>query len=200
MKTRELNDLIKAWFMISLAFAVLFSGGYMLFAEFDSIGFLVVFLISGFTVGLAFLFHELMHRAIAHKYRCEAEFRAFPNMLWLALLMSFFGFIIAAPGAVMISGFLTRKQNGKISLAGPLTNIVLAILFLIILLATSPFLVNDLISLILIYGFRINSLLALFNMLPFGVFDGAKVLDWNKTIYTIFVLIALALFVIGYVI
>jgi len=50
------------------------------------------------------------------------------------LLFSLFGFIIAAPGAVFIRGMITRERNGKISLAGPMTNIVLAILFLIQLL------------------------------------------------------------------
>ena len=199
MRKREIYDLAKAWFMISLAFTILFSGGYFVFVEFNYTAFLTAFLVSGFTVGLAFLFHEIMHKIVAQKYGCKAEFRAFSRMLWLALLMSFFGFIIVAPGAVMISGFLTKKQNGKISLAGPLTNIILALLFLTLLLITKS-LTNSFMFLVLSYGFRINSLLALFNMLPFGFFDGAKVLFWNKTIYTIFALIALALFIIGYVV
>ena len=51
-------------------------------------------------------------------------------MLVLAILMSFFGFIFAAPGAVVIkASYIHPSKNGKISLAGPLTNIILALLF-----------------------------------------------------------------------
>src|SRR3989344_2709086 len=33
------------------------------------------------------------------------------------------------------------------------------------------------------YGFLINSWLALFNMIPFWLFDGYKILKWNKMVY-----------------
>ena len=99
------------------------------------------------------------------------------NMLWLALIMSWFGFVIAAPGAVMIScKNLTKEKNGKISLAGPLTNLVIAVLFFGGLLFLPD-------NKVFYYGFLINGWLALFNMIPFGIFDGAKVLKWNRLVY-----------------
>ena len=36
---------------------------------------------------------------------------------------------------------------------------------------------------IAVYGFIVNTWLALFNMIPFYVFDGAKIWRWNKQIY-----------------
>ena len=192
---REIKELFVAWLMISLAFAILFSGGASSLLS-PSFTFVLSLIISAFTVGISFLFHELMHKYVAQKYGLWAEFRAFYKMLWLALLYSFFGFIIAAPGAVMIRGFLSKEKNGKISLAGPLTNIVLALIFFVPLL----FYKEGISGLFFSYGFKINSLLALFNLIPTLPFDGAKVYLWSKTIYIIAVVFALLLFLSTYLI
>ena len=180
----EIRDIIKAWFIISLAFAILLRGSELQFSY--------IFIISALTVGIGFLFHELAHKITAQHYGCDAEFRSFDTMLILALIMSFFGFIIAAPGAVFISGPVGRKRNGKISAAGPLMNLVLAFIFLIVLLVTT----NKILLTISNYGFMINSWLALFNMLPFGNFDGVKVLKWNKVVYFSMVAVAFIFIII----
>ena len=83
---------------------------------------------------MAFLLHELGHKLVAQKYGCQAEFRSFDQMLILAVIMSFFGFILAAPGAVLIQGRVSRKQNGIISATGPGVNLSLAVMFFIALL------------------------------------------------------------------
>ena len=106
--------------------------------------------------------------------------------------MSFFGFIFAAPGAVMISGPVGIRRNGKISLAGPAVNIVLAALFLGFLFLNP----SGIAATIAYYGLLINTWLALFNMIPFGNFDGAKILKWNKLIYGFFVSVVIILMVI----
>jgi len=190
---KEIKDLFIAWFMISIAFAILFSGGLDSFL--NPVFLLISFGISALTVGIGFLFHELMHKLIAQKYHLWAEFRASYNMLWLAIAFSFFGFIIAAPGAVLIKGPLSRERNGKISLAGPLTNIVLAILFLLLIVLFSK---EGLIGLFFNYGLTINSLLAAFNLLPFGFFDGKKVYVWNKTAYFISLILSISLLIFGF--
>ncbi len=192
---KEIKDLFIAWFMISLAFAILFSGGLRLFLSASL--FFISFIISALTVGIAFVSHELMHKALAQKFGLFAEFRAFYKMLWLALLFSLFGFIIAAPGAVMIKGLVSKEKNGKISLAGPLTNIILAFLFFIFLFL---FNFSGLFLLFLSYGLTINSLLALFNLIPLLPFDGYKVYIWNKTAYIVAVLFAGLLFIVRFVI
>lgn len=153
-------------------------------------------------MGVGFVLHELMHKLIAQKYGCDAEFRAFNKMLWLAVIMSFFGFIIAAPGAVMIRGYLNKEQNGKVSLAGPLTNLVLATVFflLLILFENLTNLTSKFLFIILNYGIIINSLLAAFNMIPVMPFDGAKILAWNKAIYAIITILAVGLFIMTYIV
>ena len=84
----ELIDIAKAWLAISLAFAFTYSGARLLGGSFNrvfSLQFLVVFLISLFTAGLGFLLHELSHKFVARRYGCLAEFRAFDQMLYLAV-------------------------------------------------------------------------------------------------------------------
>src|SRR3989344_3276063 len=114
---REQRDLFLAGIMISAAFAILLSGGLRSILSFDP-RILIILGIAFFTAGIGFLLHELMHKYVAQRYGLQAEFRAFYNMLWLALLFSLFGFIFAAPGAVFIRGMINKEKNGKISVAG----------------------------------------------------------------------------------
>jgi Zn-dependent protease len=193
----EKKDLLIADLGISLAFAILLSGGYSIFSSID-LSFLVVFVAAFFTAGVGFLVHELMHKFIAQRYGLFAEFKAFYNMIGLAILFSFFGFIFAAPGAVFIRGLrIDKEKNGKISLAGPLTNVVLAIIFLVLILLFGN---QSILGQTLHFGLSINSLLAAFNMIPAMPFDGAKILAWKKSTYTITTLIAVGLFVVSLVI
>lgn len=193
---KELKDLFFAWLIISLAFAILLGGGIGIFLSLSSI--VLSFGVSVLTVGIAFIFHEIMHKFMAQRYGLWAEFRAFYPMLFLSILFSFLGFIIAAPGAVVMRGYnLTREKNGKISLAGPLINIILGIIFLILILSFNSV---GVLGLFFSYGLTINSLLAVFNLLPFFIFDGKKVYDWNKTVYFISMTIAVLLYFSSYII
>ncbi|MBN2368310.1 site-2 protease family protein [Candidatus Woesearchaeota archaeon] len=171
----EKQHLLKSWVAVSLAFAILM--GNIL-----SSVFLVYFVIALITVGLGFLLHEIAHKYVAQKYGCWAEFRADDRMLIFAVFSAFLGFVFAAPGAVFIHGYVSKDKNGKISLAGPLMNIVLAVVFLGLQIGLQA---SGILFIVLNYGFRINSLIAVFNMIPFMNFDGAKIFRWNKLVYGI---------------
>ena len=174
----ERIDIIKAWIAISLAFAILYT---------KALNELIPnFLMSVFTVGIGFLLHELAHKYLAQKYKCFAEFRADNKMLLIAIVSSFFGFIFAAPGGVVIQGYVDRKKYALIAGAGPLTNIILAFIFLA--LSFMP-----LLRTISLFGFTINSWLALFNLLPFFPFDGSKIIQGNKILYFSLLIISLSL-------
>lgn len=184
--SREIGDLLFAWFMISIAFAILF-------LDFSSINFNSMsknFLLSFFGVGTAFFLHELGHKFVAQNYGYYAEFHAFKGMLFLAVLMSFFGFIFAAPGGVLIKGRITLRKNGIISLAGPLINIVLGFLFFTLFLIFKSEFFH--------FSFIINSFIGLFNLIPVIPFDGGKIIAWNKVVYFIVLLTALIIFVFRY--
>ena len=172
---KEIKDLTLAWVMLSLAFAIALGGGFSFTIEF-----LIVWFISAVTVGTGFICHELGHKITAQRFGCFAEFRASFTMLLLAVAMSFTGIIFAAPGAVMISGYVNNITNGKISASGPIVNIILAAMFLFLSFFIPAVGVT---GMIIKYGYLINTWLALFNMIPVGILDGAKVLKWNKNVY-----------------
>ena len=187
---KELKDLFKAWVAISIAFGIVIAGGVFGETKLLTWEFPLLLGISALTVGLGFLLHELAHKIMAQKYHCWAEFRSFDMMLGLALLMSTVGFVFAAPGAVMISGTITRDRNGKLSAAGPMMNILLAFVFL----GSLFFIQGGIIGMIFTYGFMINTWLAIFNMIPFGNFDGIKIWRWNKGVWIGMIVAAGALF------
>jgi Zn-dependent protease len=181
----ELKHLFISWIAISYAFTIADYSLQILFI--NPMRLLAPFIISLFTVGTGFLFHELAHKSAAQKYGCWAEYRMDLAMLFFAVLLaSFTGVVFAAPGAVYISSYyLTKKENGKISLAGPLANLILAIFFLAIAFSS-----RGLLKTIATSGLIVNTWLAAFNLIPFGPLDGKKVWDWSKTIYLTVAIIA----------
>ena len=144
------------------------------------LGYLV--LVAFVSTATAFFLHEMSHKFVAQHYGCWAEFRYSQQGLLIALVLAAIaGFLFAAPGAVYIAGRIDKRQNGIISIAGPLTNVVVAV-------AAIPFLIMYTAN-IIAGGFYtvifFNSLLAIFNMIPVMPLDGAKVLKWNPAIYVV---------------
>jgi len=130
-----------------------------------------------------FLMHEIAHKVVAVRYGLWAEFRADTRGLLLAFVTAIFGFVIAAPGAVMIAGPVNLRQNGRISAAGPLTNMAFGGSFLAILFAFWPVLYFTP-WFILVYQIAIvNIILGTFNMIPVPPLDGSKIWWWKKPVW-----------------
>jgi Zn-dependent protease len=194
---REVRDIIISMLVIAVIFAYLING--------RNINENLILLIPSLlvAVGLGFVLHELAHKFVAVRYGFYAEFKMWLEGLIFALFTAFIlGFVFVAPGAVYIHGeYISKEQNGKISIAGPLVNIVLALLFLVL----TPFVTKNptdimgfIFGTIVVYGFIINSILAAFNLIPLGIFDGAKVLRWNPIIWGITFVVAIILAVKAY--
>ncbi len=168
---------------LTLAFALALSNG--LFVVMDDPSILITTLPLAFAaVMTGFLLHELAHKWMAQQYGCWAEYRGNKNGLYFALAMSAFGFLLAAPGAVMVSGRITDRQNGIIAAVGPLTNIAIAIVALPIYIFTAGLdwpisLLGELARFIIV----INLILGGFNMIPVQPLDGSKVIMWSKPAY-----------------
>ena len=184
----EVRDLIIAFIVISLCFAIV-NGG----RNPDAVLSILPIVMVG--VGAGFILHELGHKFVSMKYGYWVEFKLWPQGLIFALITSFFGFVFAAPGAVYTyANYMTDEINGKISIAGPIVNIVLALVFLAIATAVYPTALYSetyaLVFIICAVGYSINSFLAVFNLLPIGNLDGSKVLTWNFGIWIITIAIA----------
>ena len=179
---KEIRDLIISFIVIALGFTILYSNG-----DYSHIG--LVFPVVMIGVGLGFIFHELGHKFVAMHYGYYAEYELWPTGLIIALVSSFFGFIFAAPGAVVIySQGMEKKTNGIISIAGPIVNIILGLIFFLILGSLGDFVYTEagaIVYLICVLGTRINFFLVAFNLLPIPPLDGSKVLSWSVPIWLV---------------
>ena len=141
------------------------------------------------TFTFSFIIHELAHKMTAQRYGLWAEFRITITGALITVMSIISPIKIISPGAVMIGGYADKETIGKTSVAGPLTNITLALLFLAltITLFDSPF------AFAFYFGLLVNSIIALFNLIPFGILDGFKVFSWNKIVWATTFTISLAL-------
>ncbi len=183
---KEALEILICIFTLSLAASIAFNPyGVSIFLK--PVSLLLFVIIFSFTIGIGFVLHELAHKAIAIHYGAKARFVMWPQGLLFMLLTSLFGFIFAAPGAVYIyARSITAKQNGIISIAGPLTNILLSFAFFLFWNFSNSYTFgfNYLYGLnIWLFGAYINALLGAFNMIPLGPLDGTKVFRWNKFVW-----------------
>jgi Zn-dependent protease len=190
---REEFDLFIAWIAISLAFAIIFLRE---IGRADPVIALTFLALSLFTVGIGFILHEMAHKFTAIKYGFWAEFRKDNIMLVVAVaLAALVGVVFAAPGATIIYDTtgrgISREQNGKISAAGPVVNLLLCIPFagLLIYSGSGQSLNENLIMMGMI-GLQVNAMIAAFNMLPVSVLDGKKVFAWNKGVFLVLIIAA----------
>lgn len=186
----EIAELLKAWAGTSLAFAIYLVGGQVL-----NRAFLPMLIAAALTCGMGFVFHELAHRVVARRFGATAHFVANNAWLLISIGLAFFSIFIAAPGAVWHRGYLTARQSGLIALAGPVTNLGLALVFWMALLLIPGGIVVFGLSLdtMLRIGYKLNAWIGLFNMIPAGPFDGAKVLAWDWRVFGATVAVGLVL-------
>jgi Zn-dependent protease len=183
-------ELLKAWSGTSLAFAIYLMGGQVL-----NRAFWPVLFAAALTCGVGFVVHELAHRMVARRFGATAHFVANNPWLLISIAVAFLQVFIAAPGAVWHQGYLTPRQSGLIALAGPASNLALAVLSLLALWLIPPGIavLGLPLEVVLRIGYSINAWIGLFNMIPAGPFDGAKVLAWDWRVFGVTVAIGLLL-------
>ncbi|NCP72506.1 site-2 protease family protein [archaeon] len=193
--TSEIKDIVIAWLGISLCFALVL-GGYNLFNlsnfnDFSIITFILFLVVSLVVTGTAFILHELAHKYAGIYYGAKAKFVKWNGPLYFAVFFAFiFGFVFVAPGAVYIFGKrLSVKENGITSAVGPITNIILAGIF--VLLASIITTQSTIVGMILSLGILINLWISFFNLLPFGPLDGKAIFLWSPFLWVILMAISI---------
>ena len=173
---QEIGNVVIALVVLTISFSFAFVD-YPPFLHFDQVA--AVIPLSFIAVLTGFLVHEMAHKYVGQRKGYWAEFRMYPLGLLLAFLASLFlGVVFAAPGAVEISGNPDQDDMGTIALAGPASNVVLGFFFLILWLVST-----GLLGSLFFFIAYINVYLAVFNLIPLGPLDGAKVFRWKKGLW-----------------
>jgi len=123
----------------------------------------------------AIALHELGHKVAALSFGLEATFHAAYTWLGIGLVLKLLGspFLFFVPGFVSYSGAgVEPLARSFIAFAGPLINLLL---FLFATMAIKQNLFDKKYFALLHLTKQINLFLFIFNMLPFGFFDGAQV-------------------------
>jgi len=187
----EINHLFISMFVLTFAFAFALAP-FNLRSGFNIDNLPYGLIISFTAIITAFFFHEMSHKFMAQKFGLWAEYRMFPQGLIIAFVLGLFtGFVFAAPGAVMFQGGSRNYETGRIAMAGPLANIIIALITLPLYMFV--FYEAGFIGSIIGFMCYINAFLAIFNLLPFGPLDGTKIIRWNATVWIIMLIIAITL-------
>ena len=195
---KELKHLlVAALLVVGIGFSI---GMYSkLFPDFAGFNFEWTYAMMGVfavVIVVSFLTHEIGHKIIAQRRGLWAEFRLTTWGAVLTFASIFLPFRMIAPGAMMIAGTLRKNDDLlKISIAGPLTNMIYSMVFLG-LAFTLPITLDW--GLMLLFCAYINAFLALFNLIPFGVLDGYKIFSSNKTVWALAFIPSLALTIVTF--
>ncbi|MGD8506619.1 MAG: hypothetical protein PVF15_08155, partial [Candidatus Bathyarchaeota archaeon] len=171
--------------LVISALLVMAVGLSIVFLYFDSVflsNHVEILIVSSLIFVLSFVSHEIAHKLTAQRYGLWAEFRLvlFGALLTLISIIPFSPFKIISPGAVMIAGAADPDIIGRTAIAGPATNLVLALIsFVPYGFLSSPFAEIALLSV------AFNAWIAFFNLFPIGVLDGWKVFLWNRIIWAL---------------
>jgi Zn-dependent protease len=151
----------------------------------------VIFAALSVIIVASFFTHEIAHKVTAQRRGLWAEFRL---TVWGAIVTAIsilLPFKIISPGAVMIAGSARMDDIGKISVAGPITNIVLSSVLLGPVFVPNPY------SLVFVIGAFFNAYVAVFNLIPFGILDGYKIFSWDKKVWALAFAVSAVLTVIS---
>jgi Zn-dependent protease len=186
MSPKELKHLtVAALLVVGIGFSIVFYANYGWTLTMTSI-FAVILTAS-------FLVHEMAHKVAAQRKGLWAEFRL---TLWgavLTLLSVVSPFKLVAPGAVMISGPAQLGEVGRISIAGPVTNMVFSTAFL-----GAGFVPTSYSGLFFLAAL-FNATIAVFNLIPFGILDGFKIYSWNKKVWALALAPSVVLAAVSYI-
>ena len=198
----ELRDLVVSLIALVIAFSVLFGG-----AVLD----MNMIIVSTLGVASGFLLHELAHKFTAQHFGYLAEYRANLWGLGLAVASAFrrsshcrsgsgddqpvpppvqtyiqdsmYGSTVPDPFHQQELASQLKREMLLISLAGLMTNIVLAATFFI--LGMSGLADGGVWAQAITFALFINLILAAFNMLPFGPLDGKKIFDGDRRVWAL---------------
>ena len=194
-RKRELKDIIITIAFISILFSVHMYFNY----KFTLNDFIVVLPIALIVFVVSLLAKIYTHKMTALKFKYTVEYNKWGYGLIFSLLTFIFSVMIITPGYMDYGAYgrmADDKHKGIISLSGNITSIILSIIFLLLVLILKEFTIvssTDTLGVLLllsIMAFKINSFMAFFNLIPFYMLDGINVINWDRKVWLVFILVS----------
>ncbi len=153
-------------------------------------------------VAISLLAHELSQKLAARRLGLETTFKAWGSGLLLGWLLALVGGFFPGYGSTYVKQLdwwyeHKKEKTGIIFALGPLVSLALAFAFWTLTTLTTS-------SLLMAsgkVGYTINLVIVIFNLIPIQaaggfVWDGKKILAWNKTIWATLVITTSALIIL----
>lgn len=166
-------------------------------------GNLLGFLIAAIASTIAVIPHELAHKWTAIRLGCSSRYVLSPTgaLLTLITAIPFIPIKFIMPGYVVVASpyydpEINKRIDGITSLSGPVVNIVVASVALLVLNLLIKFGVLSLTTGIIWLTYSIaaiNSWVAFFNLLPVPPLDGSKVISWKPLLWVLSFAISIAM-------
>ncbi len=195
---------------LSLAVAYIVEAPFEFSRRESPIYFIIAVLIPIVVGVLTIIPHELAHRQMARRFGCGSRFILSFRGFLITLLINIFhfltGFFVFFSGYTGINcyfgGNFDAKIQGKTAAAGPATNILIsvvstAIYYLLPLIVPSAVVQHSigffLVEIFFLELSNFNAYVAFFNLIPFWVLDGLKIIRWDIKVWIALVIPAFIL-------
>jgi GNAT superfamily N-acetyltransferase len=139
--------------------------------------------------GLSLLAHELSQKLVGRRFGMETTFKAWESGILLGSLLAAVGSFFPAYGSTYVKQLdwwyePRKKETGIFFAVGPFVSLALAFAFR----AISSFTTSRLLTASGRVGYMMNLVTVIFHLIPIQaaggfVWDGKKILTWNKTIW-----------------
>ena len=196
-RIEEISEIKEAWHMMA---AILGVSAALCIQPLIRGAPLMLFLLLFAVVAISILGHELTQKVVFRRLGHGAAFKAWGSGILLNLLFGIGGGFFPAYGSTyvkQVDNSYKPKDKAAIAFAvGPLISLILAFLFW----GLSTLMVNELL-LSARAGYILNLVIAVFNLVPLQaaggfVWDGKKILNWNRNVWLLLCVVTATLIAI----
>ena len=156
-------------------------------------------------VAVSILGHELSQKLVCRKFGLEATFKAWGSGILFNMLFGIVGSFFPAFGSTYIKkidwNYRTEDKIRIMFAIGPLVSLFFALVFWVLsIIASEGILISSARA-----GYILNLMIAIFNLLPVQaaggfVWDGKKILNWNRSVWLLLCAMTAALITIDVII
>lgn len=191
----ELKHLLISFILVSLFTAVHITNKF----HWTTNEFINVMLLTLIVFTISLILRTYLQKKVALNYRYTIQYKFYSYGIIFSLVTMIFSIIVLVPGYFdygVYSRMISDEEKFKISSVGPIFNIVLAVIFMILVFALKSlatlgsFDVNGILLLFALIGFNVNSYLGFFDLIPFMVTDGLNMVEYSTVKWLVLLVIS----------